>query len=202
MAQKTPGGTPQGLSEAFPCTGSVESQLPRQCRYWMEKEEVLDRFPVSSQSFLQLHKSSHPVVGLLTLLLNWSPKEQSAARSLGVQGAGRSLSHGECGCSHQDQCCGILNEAASSFSIPSKGRLHQCWPRHLQRENGRWRRCPGNWWSFTLWRHSREFVEFPSLETFQTHSCVFLCHLLQVTFGGVGVGPDGLQRSLPTPMIL
>lgn len=105
IGTKTPGGTPQGLSEVSPCTGSVENQLPCGYRHWMEEEvKVWDRFPVSSRSFLQLHKSTHPVLGLLALLLSWFPKEQPAARALAVQGAGRSLSCGECGCSLQDQC--------------------------------------------------------------------------------------------------
>lgn len=100
VGTKIPGGTPQGLSEAFPCTGRMENQLPCWCSYWME-EEIWDRFLVSSRSFPQLPKSNHPVLGLLALLLSWFPKEQPSARALGVQGAGRSLSRG---CPLQDQC--------------------------------------------------------------------------------------------------
>jgi len=51
-------------------------------------------------------------------------------------------------------------------------------------------------------RLSREVVESPSLEIFQTLLDKVLCSLLWVTLLGQGVGLGDPQRSLPTPNIL
>jgi len=51
-------------------------------------------------------------------------------------------------------------------------------------------------------RLPREVVECPSLEIFQTHLDVVLCHLLWVTLLRQGAGLGDPQRSLPTLNVL
>lgn len=70
------------------------------------------------------------------------------------------------------------DKAASSPSIPSKGRLHQGWPRHLLHTPGQQ--------ELQVEEMPREFLQFPSLETFQSHLGAFLCHLLLLTLGRGG----------------
>jgi len=51
-------------------------------------------------------------------------------------------------------------------------------------------------------RLTREVVQSPSLEIFQTRLDAVLCSLLWVTLLRQGVGLGDPQRSLPTPTIL
>lgn len=58
---------------------------------WRRRRRRAERdFPFPHGVF---HSGTNAVLGLL---LSWFPKEQPGARALGVQEAGRSLSHGEC----------------------------------------------------------------------------------------------------------
>lgn len=171
IGTKIPGGTPQlhrGFLRCFLALVVWRTNLYVGTDIgWRRRRSEIDLpFPTA---FSTLQKSSHPVLGLLALLLSWFPVWCQLSGCAG-------------GWEVSEPWGTWLFSPGSVLRNPG-GRLHPLPPSQArggctgagpgtscaplaaegQREDCRWRSCPGNSWSFPLWRYSKSTW---------VHSCV------------------------------